>query len=50
MPVLQHESQQYNTVALLKAMTSQPKDNDKFFCEENNLYYDYDPTNTDPDN
>jgi hypothetical protein len=44
--IRQNSNQQKDTIAELRAVTTFPQDNDKFFCEETNLDYDYDPTLT----
>ena len=47
--VIQHEIQEFPTVAALRAVGNQPQGNDKFFCEETNLLYDYDAALATPD-
>ena len=46
MALLHQENRQFLTVIDMRAIEVQPQDNDKFFCEETNLDYDYDPTLT----
>jgi len=43
MAVLQNKIQEFTTIAAMIAMTTQPFDVDKFYCEETNEFYDYDP-------
>ena len=47
MSVIQHEVQDFPTIASMVAITYQPQDNDKFFCLETGVMYDYSPTATD---
>ncbi len=49
MAILQHKVQDFETLADLRAVTTLPNDTDKFFCEETNIMYDYDPSLTTPD-
>lgn len=46
MVILQHKVQDFETLVELRAMATQPSDTDKFFCEETNIMYDYDPSLT----
>lgn len=49
MALLHQEVREFQTIAAMRAIEVLPQDNDKFFCEETNLMYDYDAALTDVD-
>lgn len=50
MPIKQHRISDVNTVAELQSISYEPQDYFKFYVEENNKIYDYEPTSTEPEN